>query len=239
MTKIKVFISYSHDDYKQASNLAAFLASKFRNLNHGGGKYKVAFWWDAHLTPGEYWNSEIPDKINDADLILFFVSKNFLNSEYIMKWEVPLSFERKESAGIPILSVFLDECDLATTKIGALEAIPKKGGRLTPLSRWSNKTEGRNYIIEGVDVCLRNTIDKLPELLKPNPSTSFLNKKKKYVRQFASPEVARLYRATKKRKPRRKKSKFEKNLKMMQESLPQLVSILVLGVVFILVIKYC
>ena len=65
---IKVFISYSHQDDGLRQELVEHLAplQEYEKL--------IDLWHDREIRPGANWDSEIDNRLKDADIILFLVS---------------------------------------------------------------------------------------------------------------------------------------------------------------------
>ena len=76
--KLRLFISYSHEDEKLKSDLDKHLIM----LKRSG---KVEVWNDRQLIAGQEWDSNIKKEMQEADIILLLISADFNNSEYIWK----------------------------------------------------------------------------------------------------------------------------------------------------------
>lgn len=93
-----IFISYSHKDKK-------YVMEDMQELAKNG----VVFWYDNGLDSGDNWEQKVKDVINNKHCkgIIFYVSKNFLLSQAIIK-EVNLLNERlKHTPGFKYFPVFI------------------------------------------------------------------------------------------------------------------------------------
>ena len=78
---ITLFYSYAHEDEDLRSRLEVHLAA----LRRSG---LIRDWHDHFIVPGQNWDDEIKRNLQSADLILFLISADFLNSNYIFNVEV-------------------------------------------------------------------------------------------------------------------------------------------------------
>jgi tetratricopeptide (TPR) repeat protein len=108
MEKIKIFVSYSHEDEEWVSSTIP-------------GTYKLIPWlerqlkstaeiWTDHSLkelPGERYNQLITEKILDADIALLLISQDFVSSEYIMGTELPLIKHQYDDEKIKIIPLLI------------------------------------------------------------------------------------------------------------------------------------
>ena len=138
----KVFLSYAHKHLKAAQRLKTALAVQ---QNSG----RIDFWYDQDIGPGALWQNEIETNLRAADIIVLLLCPEFWASEFIWEHELPLIAERHE-AGTPVLCVMLTDNDLMETQWSALQAVPQRAGRLTPISRWPDKDEAWQAVAEAL-----------------------------------------------------------------------------------------
>ena len=105
MSKIHIFVSYSHEDdlwvQEGAYGLIPWLSRALRNDN-------VEFWCDPELRklPGVEYKEIIHGKIENAHFAMLLISQNFLISDFVRQFEMPWireRVERKELFIIPVL----------------------------------------------------------------------------------------------------------------------------------------
>ncbi|QVY67278.1 leucine-rich repeat domain-containing protein [Polaribacter sp. Q13] len=99
----KIFISYSRKDYKFKDELKSHLSLLARyNL--------INAWSCDEMKPGK-WNSQIQSELAAADIIVYMVSHNFLDSNYIMDEEVKKGIELiEEDPNKKIINVLVRDC---------------------------------------------------------------------------------------------------------------------------------
>lgn len=99
-----IFISYSKSDFSLVKKFQEHLSA----LKLDG---KVATWYCSELTAGSEWNSEIQEHFDEADIVCFMISPNFMKTKYIHEHEINKAFRRKESdPNFLIVPIILDFC---------------------------------------------------------------------------------------------------------------------------------
>lgn len=98
MKKTTVFVSYSHKDEQWRDVVWPYL-NALKNMG-----YEIDTWVDnRQLKAGQKWKDEIQRALNSARIGLCLVSMNFLNSDFIMKHELPELLKNAEAKGTHIL----------------------------------------------------------------------------------------------------------------------------------------
>lgn len=106
---VHVFVSYAREDRRWVDpehryNLVPFLAESLR-------RYKVAFWFDKELKPGDEFKRHIESQIDQSQIALLIVSQSFLNSEFIENREMPRIAERARQGKMVVVPVLVEPCD--------------------------------------------------------------------------------------------------------------------------------
>jgi hypothetical protein len=96
---ITVFLSYSHvdEDYKKEMMIT---------LNPLIAQKKIVVWDDRQIIAAQDWNKEITAKLNEAELVICLLSRNFLNSSYCVETEVSEAIQQQKY----VLPVLLRSC---------------------------------------------------------------------------------------------------------------------------------
>jgi hypothetical protein len=122
-----IFISYSHKDrkYKDA------LLQQLRVLE--GAEIVEDVWTDDTITAGEDWEAHINRAIADAQVAIFLISADSLNSPFIRAKEIPELLRRRESEGLLVIPVVARPCAWKTVSwLRSMQVRPIDG---KPLSR--------------------------------------------------------------------------------------------------------
>jgi hypothetical protein len=112
-TPLRIFCSYAHEDYEFCQHLRKAL-SGLRTLG------LVEDWSDGDLGPGREWDPKIRQQLDDADVIVFLVSYECCDSEYIMTYEYPRARERQKTQGAEIIPLVVTDVDYRGTPFAGL-----------------------------------------------------------------------------------------------------------------------
>ncbi len=142
---ITIFYSYSHNDEALKEQLDTRLALLRR-------RGLVSTWHDRRILPGQDWNKVIDTHLDEADIVIFLVSADFIASDYCY------------GKGIPVIVRAVDWGD---TMFGKLQALPKDA---RPVTSWNNQDEAWMDVEKGV----KKAIDELQEIKYREATTSTL-----------------------------------------------------------------
>ena len=121
LKQLKIFISYAHEDSKFKDDLVIMLASMQR-------RGIIDAWQDRRIEPGDEWYQEIEQAMNQCDLALMLVSKNFLASRFIQDEELPHLLERRRAEGMRVVPVIIRPCMWNSEPVlQDLQALPQDG----------------------------------------------------------------------------------------------------------------
>ncbi len=122
-----IFISYSHQDRKYKDALAQHL----RVLQ--GSELVEQVWDDALIAAGEDWEMHIGQAIAKAQVAIFLISADALNSDFIRRKEIPELLRRRQEEGLLLMPVITRPCAWKTVEwLRKLQVRPVEG---KPLSR--------------------------------------------------------------------------------------------------------
>ena len=98
LRKLKVFISYSHEDSLWKDVL-------LRHLRVLERTNVVEFWDASDVEPGTDWSTEIVQVVRSVDMAVLLLSPSFLASDFISDKELPLLLERRKKEMLVILPI--------------------------------------------------------------------------------------------------------------------------------------
>ncbi|WP_298516306.1 leucine-rich repeat domain-containing protein, partial [uncultured Kordia sp.] len=159
----KVAISYSKDDLKLVNEFIKNLVPL-----HDDGLIENP-WYCSQLEAGTEWNKEIQEKFNQADIIFFMVSPNFLATKYIKEHEIKTAIARRQqeiednvmpSKQVKIIPIILDFCRWqrkdAKYNLGTYTALPYTA---KPVMDFKNRNMAWYIIEEAIRVAIEKDND--------------------------------------------------------------------------------
>jgi hypothetical protein len=105
-----IFISYAHEDKKWVDELSKFIVPWMKNK-------RISFWDDSKILPGSKWDEEIKNALDEANVVVILVSKDFLNSEYIATIELPKILERVKKNQVRLFWIAVGYSSFKATEI--------------------------------------------------------------------------------------------------------------------------
>lgn len=149
--ELKIFLSYAHKDKHDRDVFLSHFSSLTKTEN-------ISIWTDLEIDPGTKWNAEIERSLNNADLIIFLVSANFISSEYIYKNELAKAFELQEANKLSIIPILLSNVSLTGMLLESLQTLPTDPRFI---ESWSNRNDAWVNVIEGIRKSIKKIIDNL------------------------------------------------------------------------------
>lgn len=120
----KIFISYSKEDTSYLVKLENHLSVLKRNGT-------IGTWNCRQLLPGEKWDGKIKHELEEADVIIFLVSSDFLATDYIWDIEIKRAIERESQGNVKVVPIIVRSCDWEESPLGVYNTAPKKAQVLT------------------------------------------------------------------------------------------------------------
>jgi len=143
--KLKLCISYSHLDEEHIEEFIKHITP----LKNNG---LIEDWYDRKIIAGQDFQDDIDKNMKNADIILLFISANFLSSNACMK-EKGNALKLKKNTGIAVVSIILSACGWKDDKeLSSLLALPTDGIPITDFTdsnnAWNNVYNGLKEVIE-------------------------------------------------------------------------------------------
>ncbi|MEO5913476.1 MAG: SUMF1/EgtB/PvdO family nonheme iron enzyme [Luteolibacter sp.] len=152
--ELRVFVSYSHKD----ADLKGQFDTNLRVMERQGIIQK---WTDGEIQPGDRWAESITEAMNNSQIIIFMVSNNFLDSDFIRNTEAPLAMQRMNEGKAVVVPVLLRNTPgWKHEKWYSLQALPSE---VKPVEHdfWRNSEEA----FADVEKRLREMVELLPAKL--------------------------------------------------------------------------
>ncbi len=120
MDTLKIFCSYAPQDKSLMESLHKHLRRALE-LRH------ISIWYTHSILPGREWERERDSQVHSADIILFLVSADFIDSRDLYDKEVLPAMERHNKGETLVIPVILRPVDWRETPFGKLRPLPDGG----------------------------------------------------------------------------------------------------------------
>ena len=150
LSKLNLFISYSHEDEDLKNMLDKHLIM-LKRLD------KIEVWNDRKLIPGQEWDDEIKNEMANAHIILLLISADFNNSEYIWQKELDHAMKRHQEGSARVVPVILRKCEWQQMPYAKLQALPK-GAK--PVTEFTDRDDAFTDIASGVRILVDDMLNR-------------------------------------------------------------------------------
>jgi hypothetical protein len=140
MSSHRMFVSYSHKDDHYRERFHTALAG----LRRQG---QIALWDDHEVEAGAEWESQIREQLKTSTLIVFLVSPDLLDSEYIYGSEMNYALALNRDRRARVIPVIVRPADWKQRPLGNLQALPRYG---RAVSSWPNEDEAWLDVTKGI-----------------------------------------------------------------------------------------
>ena len=114
----RIFVCYSHKDKEWKDKLCQMLAPFLRD-----GHLELDLWVDERdIEPGKKWHGEIQSALKAAGVAVVLVSASFLESEYVMKHELPEIIGAAADGQLRLFWVYVSHAAYDATELAPFQA---------------------------------------------------------------------------------------------------------------------
>lgn len=145
---VKIFISYAHEDKEFKDELEKHFSVMRRNG-------EIEPWNDKMIMPGELWDETINTSLDNAQLLIFLISPDFL-SEYCYNIETSKAFKRHNEKSAKIVPIILRYCDWMSTPFAKFQVLPNLG---KPVKDFADRDKAFLEVLEGIKKSIRSLND--------------------------------------------------------------------------------
>lgn len=168
MKQFDVFVSYSHADEWLKNELIKHFSALVRN-----GVIDV--WHDRKIPAGTKIDAKIDERVRSADLFLFLISNDFIDSDYCFHREYEIALERHRKGEVEIVPIIVRDCDWDVGGLRSFKALPTDAVPVT--RKASSRSESQERDPAWLDVIngLKGTIAELKKkITPPNLNSDYL-----------------------------------------------------------------
>ena len=144
--RVKIFVSYAHEDAAYANRLTTSCAV----LRREGW---IDLWTDAAIAPGDQWHAEIDQALEAADVVVLLVSPDFLDSDFCYGIEMRRALERHARGEVAVVPVHIRWADVAGAPFERFQSLP---ARRRPVSAWPDQDAAWLNVVGGLRRLLQN-----------------------------------------------------------------------------------
>jgi hypothetical protein len=138
---LRIFCAYAIQDRVYFERLEKALAVPIQ-------QQRIAVWHHGEITPGTEFDTEIENQLHRADMVLLFVSPEFMASDYCSTKEMQWALTRQQTGDARVIPLIVKSTpDWETTSLGLLQVLPtgKK-----PITTWKKQDEAFTDIANGL-----------------------------------------------------------------------------------------
>lgn len=119
----------------------------------------VSSWYDREIKAGSDWTGSIKENLASSDIILFLISPDFLNSEYIYENEIRQAIEQHNSGTSIVVPIMLRKCDIEFTPFRQIQGLPTD---LEPINskKWYTIDDAMFDVVEGLKKIILKTRER-------------------------------------------------------------------------------
>ncbi len=107
----------------------------------------ITLWDYEDIKPGAEWDQETEKRLDDAQLILLFISRSFINSHYCYTIEMQRAIQRHEHKQASVIPILLRPFYWKEPPLDKLQVLPNCE---KCISRWRPQDEGYTNAVEGI-----------------------------------------------------------------------------------------
>ena len=127
----KIFVSYSHKDREWKDRLCQMLSPFLRD-----GDLELQLWVDdGDIQSGDRWHEELQSALKAAGVVVVLVSASFLDSEYVMKYELPEIISAASDGKTRLFWVYVSHAAYDATELAPFQAAHDVSQPLYALAR--------------------------------------------------------------------------------------------------------
>lgn len=164
---VKVFISYAREDKAYKDNLVKHLKPLER-------KGVISSWHDGVIEAGQEWETNLKEALETSNILIFLVSSDFVNSDYINNVEIEKAMERYKSGEVSIVPIWIRPLFEADDFLSRFQALPQDR---KPISTWANADEAWVDVVTKLNQLFKRLQNTGNQYFTDNPPSTSVNTK--------------------------------------------------------------
>ena len=157
MSKLKVFVSYAHEDAEYKNEL-------LKHCSLLVDDNEIEIWTDDKIRAGDKFDDEINDRIESSDMFILLLSSAYWTKEYIKDTELPLILKHEETRDISIVPILLNGFNkIKRTKLKDRTLIPSIKNTLTPIDDFDISRQAWEIVYDEIENSIESHHNKKKE----------------------------------------------------------------------------
>ncbi len=153
----KTFIIYSRSDEAYKQQLLLHLRPLINSQ-------LIKIWHDGDILPGEVWEKKIKTELQSSDLVLFLVSVNSLDSQFIQTEELNKALDRQRQGLTRVIPIIVSPCawryDPVINVLQVLPVFQNYGPKPVNDRVWKTEAEAWTSVVEALGEVVRRLIEQ-------------------------------------------------------------------------------
>jgi pentatricopeptide repeat protein len=158
---LHIFLSFAHEDRAFRNTLDTHL-SIFQRTG------VIDDWHKHEIPPGSEWQDLVDKQLDQADIILLFITPDFIASKYCYSVQMNRALEKHERGAVRVIPILFRPTfwyDLPFAKLQGLPMSEKE--TIKPVSQWKNRDQAFVKIIEGIKKAIEDLTGHTPHPTTP------------------------------------------------------------------------
>jgi tetratricopeptide (TPR) repeat protein len=164
MSNARIFISYSH-----RGEGPQWKSALLRSLHVFEQQHLLDVWQDGKIRDSSFWDDDIKQAMGNARVAVLLITKEALESEYILNTEFPFLRDRQQHDKVPVFPLICEECDWRAHDWLRATQAPNESNPLSQLSEAAQDSIFRQLATNIADALSRVALADLPKPDQPLP----------------------------------------------------------------------
>jgi hypothetical protein len=117
----------------------------------------IRVWHDRSIKPGEKWEPRILQELNEADIIVCQLSRDFLASDFCTLTELATASQRKNAGEAELVAYVLKDC--GWKEVAELKEFQILPGEAKPMAAWRSRDSYWRAIADGIQQVIESLRD--------------------------------------------------------------------------------
>lgn len=163
---LHIFLSFAYEDRAFRDTLDTHLTvlQKARLIDN---------WHKHEVSPGNEWQNIVDEQLNQADIILLFITPHFIASNYCYSVQMKQALEKHENGEVRVIPILFRPTFWYDLPFAKLQGLPTSGNKT--VSEWKNKDRAYVEIIGGIKKAIEELSQKRTDpMMAPTEASSDL-----------------------------------------------------------------